>query len=187
LAHPEEIRGDGNGLAAVGLLGLDGPEIGLARPARTQDAMLVADVFAEIVLLDHLVHIGTDFGGGRDRRPDPRLEAIAESVEIGIGADARIFVRPPRAAERFLHLQDHEARARHLLGQLIGAAYAGDAGADDQHVEMLGCLRGGSKGLAGGFYVHRPVFGFPRIWHRLSLNAGCGQPILAQGKKSNSV
>ena len=124
-------------LAAVGLLGLDGPEILLARPARVQDAMLVANVFGEIVVLDHLVHVGADFGGGRDRRPDPWLEAVAESMQIGIGADARIFVGPPGAAKGLLHLEDHEARAWHLGAQMPGAADAGNAGADDQHVEMF--------------------------------------------------
>ena len=111
LAHPEEIRGYRDVLAAVGLLGLDGPEIFLARPARAQDPVLVADVSGDIVVLDHLAHIGADFFGGRDRRPDPGLEAVAEGVEIAVRADARIFMRPPGAAKGLLRLQDDEARA----------------------------------------------------------------------------
>ena len=92
-------------LAAVGLAdGLDGPEIALARPARVHDVVLVADVPGEIVLLDHLAHIGADLLGGRDRRPDPWLEAVAEGVQVAVGADARIFVRPPGAAKRLLRL-----------------------------------------------------------------------------------
>ena len=116
-------------LAAVGLLGLDGPEILLARPARRQDPVLVADVPGEIVVLDHLAHIGADFVGGRDRRPDPGLEAVAEGVEIAVGADARIFVRPPGAAERLLRLQDDEARAGHA------------SSADDRRCRCRKCRR----------------------------------------------
>ena len=40
-----------------------------------------------------------DFLGGRDRLADPGLEPIAEGVEIAVGADARIAMRQPRAAE----------------------------------------------------------------------------------------
>jgi hypothetical protein len=47
---------------------------------------------------------------------------------------------PPK---RLLLFQHDEGRAWQLLGQVIGAADAGDAGADDQHVEMLDLLRGG--------------------------------------------
>src|SRR5262249_4747685 len=48
LAHPEEVRRYDDLFAAVGLLGLDGPEILLARPARPENPVLVANVPGEI-------------------------------------------------------------------------------------------------------------------------------------------
>ena len=109
------------------------------------DPVPVADVPREIVLVDHLAHVGEDFVRGRDRRADPRLEAVAEGVEVAVGADARIAVGQPGAAEALLALEHDKARVRELLGQVIGAADAGDAGADDQDVEMLDSLRGGMQ------------------------------------------
>jgi hypothetical protein len=98
----------------------------------------VADVPAEVVLLDHLAHVGQDLVGGGDRLAGPRLEAIAEGVEVAVGADAGILVGQPGAAETLLRFQDDEAAIGHLVGQVIGAANSGNAGADDQHIEMLG-------------------------------------------------
>ena len=95
----------------------------------------------EIVLVDHLAHVAKNFRGGCDRRPDPRLEAVAEGMEVAVGADAGIAMGQPGAAETLLRLEDHKTRARKLRGQVIGTADAGDAGADDQHVEMFGGLR----------------------------------------------
>ena len=51
-------------------------------------------------------------------------------------------MRAPGAAEALLRFEHDEARAGALVGQVIGAADAGDAGADDQHVEMLARPRG---------------------------------------------
>ena len=59
----------------------------------------VADVAAEIVLVDDLAQVAEDLGGGRDRRAGPRLEAVAEGVEVAVGADAgKLCVRqvPPK-------------------------------------------------------------------------------------------
>lgn len=58
----------------------------------------------------------------------------------------------PGAAECFLRLQDDVARARKLLLDVIGAADAGDAGADDQHVEMFRSLFG--HGLTANSDIH---------------------------------
>src|SRR5271166_1715007 len=109
LAHPEEIRGEADRLAGVGLNGLDRPEIVATRPTRRIDLMAIADVPAEVVLLDDFAHIGEDLGCGRDRRADPRLETIAEGIEVAIRPDTRITVGYPRAAEALLSFEDHEA------------------------------------------------------------------------------
>ena len=61
-------------------------------------------------------------------------------------------MRDPRAAECRLRFQDDEARARKLLCQVVGAADAGDAGADDQHVEMFRGLFG--RGVTANSDIH---------------------------------
>ena len=103
-----------------------------------RDPVPVANMRAEVVLVDDLAHVAQDLRCRRDRRAGPGLEAIAEGVEVAVRADARIFVRDPGAAEAFLRFEHDEAGAGALLGEVIGAAHARDAGADDQDVEMLG-------------------------------------------------
>jgi hypothetical protein len=52
----------------------------------------------------------------------------------------------PGAAEALQRLKHDEALLPTLLGQVVGAAYPGDAGADDQDVEVFGV--GGNLGGA---------------------------------------
>ena len=99
--------------------------------------MPIADVRAEIVLVDDFAHVAQDLGCRRDRRAGPRLEAIAEGVEIAVGPDARIAVGEPGAAEAFLRFEDDEARPGTLLGEVIGTADPGDSRPDDHDVEVL--------------------------------------------------
>src|SRR5258708_11398923 len=114
LAHPQEVRGEGHGLACVGPHRLDGPLICLARPARRGNLMPVADMLLDPVLSDDLAHIGTDFGGGRDWCAGPGLEAIAESVKIAVGADAWIAVGQPSAAKTLLGFEYDKTRTPQL-------------------------------------------------------------------------
>src|SRR3954469_16987001 len=108
---------------------------------------------AKIVLRDDLAHIGEDLVGGRDRRPDRWLEAVAKGVKIAVGTDAGITMRAPGAAKTLLAFQNHEALVWQVLVELIGAADAGNAGADDQDIEMLDGLR--SVGFTDGCHdVH---------------------------------
>src|SRR6185437_9170741 len=102
--------------------------------------MPVADMRAEAVFLDDLTHVFQDLGGRRDGRAGPGLEAIAEGVEVAVRPDARIFVRDPGAAEALLRFQHDEAGARALGGEVVGPTHTGDAGADDQDIEMFGGL-----------------------------------------------
>ena len=148
LAHPEETGGETQLLSGVGALGDDGPKVVRIRPVRRKDAMAVADMGVETVFGDHFGHIRFDFRRGGDRRTGPRLEAIAEGVEIAVGADAGVAMRAPGAAEAILRFQRHEAGARALFGQVIGGADAGDSGADDHHVEVFGRSWGGLRDLA---------------------------------------
>src|SRR5829696_7429441 len=111
LAHPQEARRDAERLASVEALALDGPAVVGARPGRRGDAMAITDVAREVVLLDHLAHVVQYLLGRGDRLAGPRLEAIAEGVEVAVGADARIAMGDPRPAEALLRFQHDEARA----------------------------------------------------------------------------
>ena len=158
LAHPQEVGGEADRLARCrcrwrrwsrGSSALD--------QARGVDPVPVADVRAEVVLVDHLAHVFQDLRGRRDRRAGPGLEAVAEGVEVAVRADARIAVRDPGAAEALLRFEHDEAGAGALVGEVIGAADAGDAGADDQHVEVFrALLRGGAGEGSGVGHGRRP-------------------------------
>src|ERR1700738_1566582 len=132
LTHPEEIRGEGLGLAGVGPDRFDGPQIGRARPARRGNLVPIADVLVEPVLGDDLAHIGANFRSGCDRCAGPGLETIAEGMKIAVGADTGIAVGQSSAAKALLRLQHDKTRARRLRGQMIGAADAGNTGSHDR-------------------------------------------------------
>ena len=99
------------------------------------------------LLLDHLAHVREDLVGGGDGRPDPRLEAVAEGVQVAVRADARVRVGEPGATEARELLEHDERLLRVLVLQVICRADAGDPGPDDQHVEMFG---GGGVGSVDG-------------------------------------
>src|SRR3984893_19116250 len=132
----------------------------------------------EPVFGDDFAHIGADLRRGRDRRSGPGLEAVAEGVKVAVGADAWIFMGPPGAAKTLLLFEPDECRAGELLGQMIGAAHAETAGADNEDVEMLDGLRGG-HGAEGSGHVHCIFVRLERIFLRLLLftcAASKGQP-----------
>ncbi len=91
-------------------------------------------------LLDHLAHVGKDFLRRCNRRSDPRLEAIAKSVEVAVGADAGIGVDRPRAAKGFERLEHQKRRARHFMGKMPRRTDTRNAGARNDHVVMLHAL-----------------------------------------------
>jgi hypothetical protein len=97
----------------------------------------IADVTRQVVLVDDLAHVAQDLGRGRDRGAGPRLEAVAESVEIAVGADARIAMGEPGAAKAFLRFEDDKAHAGALPGEVIGGADPGNPGPDDHNVELF--------------------------------------------------
>ena len=71
-------------------------------------------------------------------RPGP--ERVAEREHVGVRADARVAEQVPGAADRLARLEDRVALAGALGLQVVGGADAGEAGADDQDVEVLGSL-----------------------------------------------
>src|SRR5204863_826637 len=85
----------------------------------------------------------------------PRLEAVAEGVEVAVRANAGITMGDPGSAKTLLSLQHDVAHVRALLDHVVGRANSGDAGADDQNVEMLGagcrCFRRVILDIHGGY------------------------------------
>ncbi len=136
LAHVDEAGGDGV-LRPLDRAHRDGPTTIVGRPARRLDAGVVANVRREVVLLDHLAHVMEDLVARSDRRLAPRLELVAEGEQVAVGAHARVAVRPPRPAETVERLDDQEGLVGLLVSEMAGTADAGDAGADDEDVEVL--------------------------------------------------
>ncbi len=154
LAHPEEVRGEAQRLAGVGSDGLDGPEVFLARPPRRDDPVLVADVAAEIVFLDHVAHIFQNLGRAGDRCAGPRLEPVAEGVQVAVGADAGIAVGAPGATEAGPGFPARRNSCPDIAWPDDRPRRRRDTGAGDHDVEMLGPA--GSRGADLVSDVHRP-------------------------------
>ncbi len=137
LAHPEEAGGEVQLLVGVGAADGDLPPPLVGGPLGGVDAVVVADVRLEVVLVDHLAEVLQDLLGAGDGRTEPGLEAVAEGEQVAVGADARVAVRPPGAAEAVEGIQQHEAGPRPLLLQVDRAPDARDAGPHDEHVDVL--------------------------------------------------
>jgi hypothetical protein len=67
----------------------------------------------------------------------PRPEAVAQRVHVGVRAHAGIAEQIPGAAARLAAFEDGVALARAAILQVPGGADAGEAGADDQDIEVL--------------------------------------------------
>src|SRR5438477_6592377 len=104
--------------------------------------MAVTNLLVDAVLGRGLAHVIEDARAVGDRlRLGPRLERIAEREHVAVGADAGIAEEIPGAADRITALEDDEALAQTFRLQMIARSDAGEAGADDEDVEMLRCHR----------------------------------------------
>ena len=164
LAHPQETGAELEHLAGVAATHGEPPLALGAGPGCRDDLMPVADVSAELVLLDHLAHVAQDFLGGGDRCAGPGLETVAEGVELAVRAYAGVAVRDPGAAEAVLGFQHQVAGAGALGLEVVGSADAGDAGADDDDVKELRAvhLRIVRRCSAEDFKTWRPTTGVVR-------------------------
>lgn len=140
-ARAEQPRaGEPAGLAAG--LDLDGPVAVLARPRRAADRVAVADQPVDAALAGGLAQVLQDVRSvGDGLAAVPGAEAVGEGREVGVGPDAGVAEQAPRAAELVARLQQREAALRVLLAQVVRDADAGQAGADDEDVEVLEGLR----------------------------------------------
>ena len=148
-AHEQEIAGEAHDLGcalARRALGLHRPARLRRRPRRALDAVVEADLPVDAVVDRGLADVIQNPRPVGDRlRLGPRLERIAERVHVRVGADAGIAKQIPGAADAVAPLEDDVALARALLLQVIARADAGQAGADDEDVEMF--CRVGHGGL----------------------------------------
>jgi hypothetical protein len=102
--------------------------------------VLVADVLVEAVLVDDLVEVGEDLLARRDRRAAPRLEPVTVGEQVTVRAHPRVPVGPPGSAPVVLGVQDEESSVGELVSQVVRGTDAGNAGADDEDVDMTGGL-----------------------------------------------
>src|SRR5665213_2551366 len=68
---------------------------------------------------------------------EPRLERIAQREHVAVGADAGITKQVPGAADAVAALQNDKTLAGTIGLQMIARADAGQARADDEHVDMF--------------------------------------------------
>jgi hypothetical protein len=116
----------------------DGPACLLGGEVRAEHPVPEVDVPAEVVLVDRLLQVVQDLVAVGDRVVlGPRLEPEAERVQVGIRPDAGISEQVPRSADRVAAVDDGEGLARLPGRQVAAQADAGQAGADDQHVDVL--------------------------------------------------
>ena len=194
-AHEQEIAGEADDFGralAHRALGLHRPARLRRRPRRAFDAVVEADLPVDAVVDSGLADVIQNPRPVGDRlRLGPRFERIAERIHVRVGADAGIAKQIPGAADAVAPLEDHVALARAFLLQVIARANAGQAGADNEDVEMFCCLGHGDLPAArsNGLQVEiaTRIVGLPqryRLYRNLLLNCGLS---VAKAPKSTSV
>src|SRR6478672_9857038 len=104
--------------------------------------MVEADFFVDAVLGCGLADVVQNSRPVCDRlRLGPWLERIAHREHVAVGADAGITEQIPSAADAVAALENDKTLAGAIALQVIARADAGEAGADDQHVDMFVCGR----------------------------------------------
>jgi hypothetical protein len=101
-------------------------------------------------------------GGGlpdvvEDRRPvgdrlalRPRAERVAEREHVGVRANARVGEQGPGTADAVARLEDRVGLTRAVVVEVMRGADAGQAGPDDQRIDVLeGHLSRAHAGISG--------------------------------------
>ena len=124
--------------AAVQALDVQGPARGLAAPVGTLHFVPVADVLVDAIfagcftqVIEDQICVGNRLGA------EPRLEFVAEGIEVRVGADAGVAEQIPGPAAGLARLQNGIALTRQIALQVVGSADARQAGTDDQDIDML--------------------------------------------------
>jgi hypothetical protein len=121
------------------------PGAGRVVPHRGAHSGTEPHVAPEVEPIDHVVEVLLDLGlGGEVLLPRPVVEQLARE-EVAVGVALRIEpstwvpVPEPRAADALASLD--ELRREPLLERTVQLVDAGDAGTDDQHLDVGGCGR----------------------------------------------
>ncbi len=108
--------------------------------------MSVANVLTDVVLFDGFFEITHDGGAiGDCLAIRPRLEVVAQRIHVAVRANARIAKQVPGAAEGLACLEDGIGLAGTLVGQVPGGPDAGDAGTDNEDINIF-AVRGHDTG-----------------------------------------
>ena len=133
------------------------------RPLRSATAEvglehLVAEVDSptEIVVVDDFLEIRQNLVRVSDGViGSPRLELVAECVQIGVRPDTRVAEQVPGAANGVTAIGDGEGPTRLRGGQIVRQTDPGDAGTDDEHIDVPGQrFRGASLVERGDGHEH---------------------------------
>src|SRR5579872_6602758 len=134
---------------------------------RRGDATVELNVAPQIELVGDVVEIAFGVGLGREVLfPVPLLEQLLrERVAVGpalrVEARARVAVPVPRAADAAASLEDPHPQAE--LAQPVELIEAGDAGADDDRVELGLTVRAGLVPALVPGRLHRIHAVLPRL------------------------
>ncbi|CCH78510.1 hypothetical protein BN12_30036 [Nostocoides japonicum T1-X7] len=134
--------GAGSPRGGVGHLEGEGPLRVLGGPLRADHAMTEPDQRGEVVLGDRLAQVVQD-----ERRIGdgvlvaPRLELVAEGVQVGVGPDSGVAEQVPRAADALAPFEDDDRLAGELAVEVCRRTDPGDPRTDDHDVELLDLVR----------------------------------------------
>ena len=152
--------GDEEAPAVAGAVGSgDVPRPGGVVPHRCGDRGVEPHVAAQIELVDDVVEVALDLRlPGEVLLPLPLVEEllgeeVAVGVALGVEARARVAVPEPGAADPAAGLEQQGGEPR--LAGAVQLVDAGDAGADDQHVDV-DCRGVHGSSVPRGF-LYRPV------------------------------
>ena len=134
----EPAARDARARAGVGALDVGRPTGIRAAPRRAEHLAPEADVPVDAMFGCGLAQVREDLLGASNRLvAGPRLERVAEGVEVRVRADAGIAKEVPRAAARVARFEDGVRERRVLALQVVRGADAGKSGADDEHVDLF--------------------------------------------------
>ena len=137
------------------LLHRDRPGVGRRVPVRCAHVAVEPDVPVDSVLVRGVAQVLADVGAVGDALlPGPRLEGEGQREDTAVGAHAWVPKQIPGTADPLASLQDGVRQVWVALGDPVGRVEAGDSGADDDDVEVVGLCRRGAGGLLGN-HTHR--------------------------------
>ena len=137
-AHEQEAAGEPHGLPRVRSLGFHRPARVGRRPLGVHHPVVEADPAVDAPIARRVTDVL------EDRRPVgdglgvlPRPKRIPQGVHVGVRADPRVAEQVPGAADGLARLQDRVALPRAVGLEVMAGADPGQAGAHDQHFDVL--------------------------------------------------